>query len=307
MSSLGQYLEEYLEVRRALGYKLEREGHLLPDFVAFLERRGATHVTTALALQWATLPAGATLRWWATRLSMVRCFANHARAFDARTEIPSPDLLPSTKPRRLVPYVYTEGEVLALMREADILSGLKAHTYATLIGLLATTGMRVGEVLALDRSDIDWQQGVLVVRHSKFDKSREVPLHPTTLRALRAYSRERDQHLPQPRSLGLLLSLAGTRLHYKNVHYAFQRLLRRAGLAEQHPRRPRIHDLRHTFAIQTLVRWHRDGVDVPSCLPALSTYLGHVCPSNTYWYLTATPELLQLAAGRLEQVLGELP
>jgi integrase len=186
-----------------------------------------------------------------------------------------------------------------------MLSGLKAHTYATLIGLLMATGMRVGEVLALDRTDIDWQTGILVVRHAKFGKSRELPLHPTTVQALLTYKGERDRCLPRQHSPGFLLSLAGTRLLYKNVHFTFLRLLRQAGLAGRRPRRPRIHDMRHTFAIKALLRWHRDGVDVSTHLPALSTYLGHVNPSDTYWYLTATPELLQLAAGRLEHALGE--
>ena len=307
MSALGKTVEEYLEVRRALGYKLEREGRLLPDFVAFLEHHDATHITAELALCWAIAPASATSRWWAHRLSIVRSFAKYVCAFDPRTEIPSLDLLPKSKPRRIAPYVYTEDEILALMAAAQILSGLKADTYATLIGLLASTGMRVGEALAFDRSDIDWHESILVVRHSKFGKSREVPLHPTTVQALHAYSAKRDKCLPHPRSPSFLLSLAGTRLLYKNVHFCFLRLLQRAGLVERHPRRPRLHDLRHTFATKTLVRWHRTGMDVTARLPSLSTYLGHVHPSHTYWYLTATPELLQLAAGRFEQALGDLP
>ena len=307
MNTLAQHVEAYLQIRRALGYKLEREGRLLPDFIAFVESQGARHITTELALQWATLPARASTRWWFHRLSIIRRFAQYLRAFDAQTEVPPDDLLPQVKSHRLEPYVYTDDEVLALMAAASSLSGLKAHTYATLIGLLACTGMRVGETLAIDCSDIDWQQGALLVRHSKFDKSREVPLHPTTVQALRAYGQARDQCLPRISSPAFLLSLAGTRLNYKNVHFYFLRLLNRAGLADRQPRRPRIHDLRHTFAIRTLCRWYREGMDVQACLPALSTYLGHVCPSQTYWYLTATPDLLKAASGRFEQSLGELP
>jgi integrase len=292
-------------MRRALGYKLEREGHLLPDFAAFLECYGVPCITTEYALRWAMMSDSASPRWWACRLSIVRRFALFASAFDARTEIPPHDLLPRTGSRRLTPYVYSQDDILALMAATHRLKGLKAHTYATLFGLLAVTGMRVGEVLALDRTDIDWQAGVLVVQHAKFGKSRALPLHPTTVQALLAYNGERDRYLPQQRSPAFLLSLAGTRLHYKNVHVTFLRLLHQSGLTERRPRRPRIHDLRHTFTIKTLLRWHREGVDVSSHLPALSTYLGHVNPSHTYWYLTATPELLQLAAGRLEQVLGE--
>ena len=305
MSPLSRQVERYIQVRRALGYKLEREGHLLPDFIAFLKRHRATYITSELALRWATMPANATPWWWAYRLSMVRRFAQYAHALDARTEIPSRGLLPSTRPRRLAPYVYSEGDVLTLMEATHMLSGLMAHTYATLIGLLAATGMRIGEVLALDHTDIDWQTSILVVRHAKFGKSRELPLHPTTVQALLAYKGERDRCLPRRHSPALLLSLAGTRLLYKNVHFTFLRLLREAGLAERCPRRPRIHDLRHTFTIKALLRWYQEGADVSSHLPALSTYLGHVHPSHTYWYLTATPELLQLAAGRLERGLGE--
>ena len=307
MSTLATTLSEYLQVRRALGYKLEREQRLLPEFVAFLNNHGATHVTTELALRWATAPATASPEWWAKRLTLVRGFAKYARAQDARTEIPSPELVSKRKASRLVPYVYTDDEVRALMQATQMLHGLKARTYATLLGLLAATGMRVGEALALECSDIDWREGVLVVRHSKFGKSRELPLHPTTVQALRDYARQRNQCLPHPRSPSFLLSLAGTRLNYKNVHFSFLRLLRRAGLAGRRPRRPRIHDLRHAFAIKTLVAWHRAGLDVHAHLPSLSTYLGHVCPSNTYSYLTATPELLRLAGKRFEQVLGALP
>ena len=305
MSRLGRQVEQYIQLRRALGYKLEREGRLLPDFATFLEGTGVTHITSELALRWATMPASATPRWWAYRLSMVRRFAQYVHAFDARNEVPPRDLLPSAKTRRLTPYVYSEDDVLALMEATHILSGLMAHTYATLTGLLAATGMRIGEALALDRTDIDWQTGILVVRHAKFGKSRQLPLHPTTVQALLAYNDERDRCLPRRHSQALLLSLAGTRLLYKNVHFTFLRLLREAGLAERCPRRPRIHDLRHTFTIKALLRWYQEGADVASHLPALSTYLGHVNPSHTYWYLTATPELLQLAAGRLEHALGE--
>lgn len=307
MNTLIEHVDDYLQIRRALGYKLEREGRLLPDFVAFLDRQGASHVTADLALHWAMLPANASPQWWVSRLSMVRRFAQHLSAFDGQTEVPSRDLIPQIKRRKLVPYVYTDGEVLTLMAATNSLSGLKAHTYTTLIGLLASTGMRVGETLALDCSDVDWRHGILVVRHSKFDKSREVPLHPTSVQALRAYSQARDRSFPQVSSPAFLLSLAGTRLNYKNVHYCFLRLLRQAGMADQQPRRPRLHDLRHTFAIRTLSRWYQDGVDVEARLPALSTYLGHVCPSQTYWYLTATPDLLKIASGRFEQSLGELP
>lgn len=154
----------------------------------------------------------------------------------------------------------------------------------------------------LERDDVDKREGVLLVRDAKFGQAREVPLHPTTTAALGDYARQRERALPHPRSPAFLLSLAGTRLHYNNVHHTFMRLVHRAGLAERHPRRPRLHDLRHSFAVSTLVRWYRDGADVEARLPALSTYLGHVAPSSTYWYLTATPELLRLAGRRAQRL-----
>jgi integrase len=301
MSPLHRALDEYLRVRRALGFALRREGRLLPGFVRFLERQGHPAISTPLALRWALAPPGASPRWASARLALVRGFARYLAAHDPRTEVPALGLLPPPRTARRVPYIYTDAEVCALMQGARTLRGLKGATYATLLGLLAATGMRVGEALALQRDDVDDHAGVLVVRHSKFGKSRALPLHPTTTAALRAYARERDRRLRHPRSPTFLLSRAGTRLHYQNVHVTFLRLVRGARLAADRPPRPRLHDLRHTFAVTALVRWYRAGLDVEARLPALSTYLGHVAPSSTYWYLTATPQLLHLAQRRAQR------
>jgi len=307
MSTLHQTLDDYLRVRRALGFALEREGHLLPQFVSFLERHGSSYITTSLAIRWAIASPGVSPSWSNTRMGMVRGFAKYLCALDPRTEVPPRDRLPAPCRTRPTPYIYTDKEICDLMSvAARILLGLKGATYATLIGLLAATGMRVGEAIALERGDVNDHEGVLVVRCGKFGKSRELVLHPTTTQALRAYASMRDAALPHPRSQSFLLSRAGTRLDYKNVHCAFLRLVHRADLAERRPRRPRIHDLRHTFAVGTLVRWYRQGVDVGARLPALSTYLGHVNPASTYWYLSATPQLLQLAKRRAQRVLGPL-
>lgn len=306
MSELRHTIDDYLQIRRSLGFKLEPEGRLLPDFVSFLEQHGASHITAEIALQWATAPCNATIQWWTHRLSIVRQFARFASAIDSDHEVPARDLLPQHKPKKLIPYVYGDDDVKCLIRQAEQLSGLKAKTYATLIGLLYTTGMRVGEAISLNRADINWQQGVLTIRHAKFNKSRELPLHPSTTAVLRQYADVRDSNVC-PRGPGFLLSLAGTRLHYKNVHETFLRLVRDTYLNNQQPHRPRIHDLRHTFAIKTLVRWYQDGLDVEPLLPTLSTYLGHVSPSSTYWYLSATSELMEKAAQRLDQSLGVLP
>lgn len=307
MSDLRQILRDYISLRRSLGFKLEREGALLPDFVAFLERSGSRVITVALALAWAKKPADATAYWWATRLDMVRGFARYARTIDTRTEIPPEDVLPRIRSRQQ-PYIYSDPDVAALMDATRrIRNPFRAQTYCTLIGLLASTGMRVGEAIDLDCTDLDSKEGVITVRDSKFGKSREVPLHSTTLEALEAYARERHRRIARPRSPAFFLSLAGTRLFYKNVHPLFLRLLEWAGLADRKPRRPRIHDLRHSFAVRTLADAYRAGLDVERQVPILSTYLGHVSPSSTYWYLAAVPELLGVAAQRLEDSLGVLP
>lgn len=307
MSTLAEAVEGYLQLRRGLGYKLEREGRLLPQLADFIEDEGGAYITTELALRWAMAPTQATPKWWGARLSMVRQLARHLVALDPRTEVPSPQLLPKPRRVKLPPYLYTEEDMRALIGAAQTLHGLKGATYATLLGLLAATGMRVGEVLRLDRSDVDWREGVLRIRHTKFGKSREVPLHPSTVKALRRYARSRDRALPVPRGPSFLLSLAGTRLLYKNVHGCFLRLVHQAGLADRRPHRPRLVDLRHTFAVRTIADGYRDGVDVQARLAILSTYLGHVAPSSTYWYLSAALELLQMAGERLERTLGDLP
>lgn len=308
MTGLQQAVKDYLAVRRALGFKLEREGHLLPDFAAYIERHGGAFITTALALAWAAQPANATPSWLATRLGLVRGFAQYMRSIDPRTEVPLRELFDYRRARP-APYVYSDEDVRALMQAAETtLSGpLMRSTYATLIGLLAATGMRVSEAIALDRSDFDEREAVLTIRYSKFGRSRQAPLHSTTCAALQVYGRHRNRVFPRPKAPSVFISQAGTRLIYQNVHWTFLRLIRKARLEDRSPRRPRIHDLRHFFAIRTMLDWYRADLDVEARLPQLSTYLGHVSPSSTYWYLTAVPELLGLAAERLERALGELP
>ncbi len=229
-----------------------------------------------------------------------RVFAEHLSALDPATEIPPADLLPR-RPVRAEPYLYTDAEIVSLMAAARSLAlPLRAATYETVVGLLAVTGMRVGEVIGLDREDLDWTHGLLTIRSAKFGKSRELPLAASTLTALRRYSDTRDRLCPRPKAPSFLLSTVGTRLIYQNVHWDFLRLAGRAGLGARSPRcRPRPHDLRHTFAVRTLMDWYRHGVDVQARMPLLSTYLGHVDPSETYWYLQAAPELVVLAAEKL--------
>jgi integrase len=306
--NLYQTVEDYLAVRRAVGYKLEKDERLLLQFVSFLAEAKSPFITTRLALTWATQPSAVSAPTAARRLSVVRRFAEFARTLDPRTEVPPPKCLPFRKTRR-PPYLYSTEDLRALMDGIQALPApsFSRHTSATLFGLLAATGGRVGEAIALDREDFDRSEGILTIRLGKFGKSREVPLHVTAQRALRAYERERDRILPRPRSPAFFLSRKGTRLLRPNVTLTFFRALRRSGLWNRKPRRPRIHDLRHSFAVNTLCDWYRAGLDVEAQIPLLSTYLGHVKPSSTYWYLTAAPELLGLAAELLERSMGELP
>jgi integrase/recombinase XerD len=301
MSEIARAVEDYLRLRRALGFKLEREGQLLPEFVAFLEKEGQATITTDAALAWATRPEGAAPAWWDNRLSMVRGFARWLAAFEPATEVPPADLFPVPS-HRAEPYPYTDHDVAALMRAArGIPSELKGATYECLIGLLAVTGLRVGEAIGLDRADIDWDGGLVVVRNTKFAKSREVPLHPSTVAALGAYAHRRDRHRSRVDTPAFFVSLAGTRLIYNNVHCTFHQLVNKVGLKPISDRcRPRIHDLRHRFAVTTLLGWYHHGEDVEARLPQLSTYLGHLAPKDTYWYLRAAPELMAMAARRLE-------
>jgi len=304
MTALEQALADYLTIRRAMGYKLEREGQLLPRFVEHLAAHRADTVTTELALAWATSTPAASAGWHSSRLGMVRGFAAYLRTLDASAEVPSADWLPSGR-RRATPYLYSEAELAALLAAAGALrTPLRAATYRTLIGLLAVTGMRVGEALALDREDVDFAAGVLIVRHGKFDKARELALHASTLRALRRYLRHPDR--PDPlASNALLVSIVGTRLIYNNVARTFIALTRAAGLqARSGSCRPRLHDLRHSFAVRTLIDAYRADGDVQPRVALLSTYLGHVDPADTYWYMSAAPELLALASQRLERHLG---
>ena len=301
MTGLSDTVEDYLTVRRTLGYKLVDHGTLLADFVAYLEAAGASTVTTELAVAWATRPTDTTPVWWGRRLAVVRGFARHLKAFDPDTEIPSPDLLPY-RCRRVSPYLYSESDIAALMAAARALrSPLRAATYETLIGLIATTGMRSGEAVRLDRDDIDWDDGVVMVWYSKFHKSRALPVHPSTLEALERYDRIRDEHIARPKAPSFFVSTVGTRLNNEDDK-TFRGLVRQVGLVSPSGRQPRLHDLRHAFAVRTLLDWYRAGVDVEANMPLLSTYLGHSGPESTFWYLSAVPELLFLASERLERV-----
>ena len=307
MTSLRQALADYLRIRRRLGFELKATERQLEKFVAFLEQAGAERITSELAVRWARSPVDAHPHRWGQRLSMVRCFARYLATLDPASEIPSIDLLPARRPR-VAPYIYSPAEINALIDAAGQLAPpLRAASCRTVIGLMATTGVRLGEALGLDRHDVDLDDGALHVRAGK-TKQRAVPLHPTTARALRTYARQRDRHGPHPSSPAFFLNTRGGRLANGEFNHRFAKLIREVGLEGAGERaRPRPHDLRHTMAVRTLLDWIQAGEDVDQRMPELSTFLGHVQPESTYWYLQAVPELMALISARLERLPEVLP
>jgi integrase/recombinase XerD len=302
MTTLAHHIDNYMAIRRSLGFKLNSEHRLLNDFAAFMDGAGASTATIELALRWTTTPTGVGHAYLAQRMRAVRGFARYLHGIDPATEIPPLELLPARR-HRPTPHIYSQAEIAALMTAARTLRpALRAATVETLVGLLACTGLRVSEAFALDRADIDTDNRLLRIRDSKFGKSREVLIHDSTLAALNAYLERRDQLRPGGDRVCVFVSSWGARLNHNATQRAFDQVRRAAGVTGSSPGRwPRAHDLRHTFAVNTLLGWYRSGDDVAAKLPLLSTYLGHVDPAATYWYLSAVPELLTLAAGRLEQ------
>lgn len=301
-SDFARHAEDYLRLRRALGHDLADAARLLPRFVAHLEAVGASKITTDVALDWVRRPdADPSSSVWMRRMTVVRGFARHMSGIDPATEVPPLGLV-TYRQRWRPPFIYSDTDVEALMDAVPtvVATPLRVATFQTMIGLLAATGIRVGEAIALDRDDIDWVDGVLVVRASKFNKTREVLLDPSVVDALGTYVRIRDRHVPRPSSRTFFVSAKGTPVIYAAFGTVFRKLLVASGVGAGSAVRPRIHDVRHSFAVHTLIRWYRDGQDVAALLPRLSTYLGHRTPVSTYWYLSAAPELLALAANRLE-------
>ena len=305
MTRLKQALNDYLRIRRSLGFQLQEAEGRLKNFVAFLQAERASYITRELALRWATQPAKAQPSTWAQRLGIIRRFAIWYSAMEPRTEIPPAGLLPH-RYRRKPPHIYSDEEIQKLLRRTQQLSspkGLRAHTYTTFFGLLVTTGMRVNEALGLEQADVDLKRGILHIRRTKFGKSRYVPIHPSTVAALKKYAGLRARLFPGP-LVAFFISEKGHRITKWMAQYTFAKLSQRVGLrasAKGHGRGPRLQDMRHLFAARTLIHWYRAGLDVERELPKLSTYLGHVHANETYWYLEAVPELLQLATDRLIQ------
>lgn len=302
MNTLRDALAQYVAVRRALGTKLQEPASRLGQFVDFLESQGAKFITTELALRWAMQPKDVQRATWARRLSMVRRFAAWLSAADPRTQVP-PDRLIGARRRRNPPHIFTDDEVQRLMIEASRLCSskrLRKHTYETLIGLLATTGLRPGEVLALARLDVNLQSGILFIRETKFGKSRFVPVHESTRIALMRYAQRRDRIGLHLQTDAFFVTETGLPLEASTVRRTFAKLSRAVGLRHVGAHRrigrgPRLQDFRHTFATRKLLEWYQTGLEVERELPKLSTYLGHSDVAHTYWYISAVPELLQLA------------
>ena len=309
MNALREALQDYIELRRRMGFKMHDAGLLLPRFLSFLEERQAEYITTRLALEWAQHPSVQPAEW-ARRLCFVRGFASHRSTADPRTEIPPVGLLPF-RSKRARPYLYSEEEVQRLLDAALELpvawpsTPLRPRVYYCLIGLLSVTGLRISEALNLELGDVDLGEAVLTIRGAKLGRSRLVPLHPTTCAMLADYLRRREQFFAYPISSYVFVSRSGTRLDIGRVHRTFYALSRCAGLrTENASKGPRLHDFRHRFAVQALINWYQSGEDAWRRMPVLSTYLGHVYVAGTYWYLSSCPELMTQAMDRLERRWG---
>lgn len=303
MSKLHGYLREFLALRQELGFTIRTHDSTLSDFVSFLDSQKASWITSQLAVASARKPVHADPNWWAYRLYVARLFARYAITKDPRTEIPCADLLPFHR-RRSHPHIYANHEIAQLIAAAGKLpshNGLRGLTYATLFGLLSVTGLRISEALDLDRDDVDLRNDLLTVRQSKYEKTRLVPVHSSVSKALCVYARRRDQVFWKRRSESFFVTVFGKWPTHGVVNATFIQLSREIGLRGTTERSgPRIHDMRHTFAIRTLMELYRIGGDVERGIHTLSVYLGHTGPSSTYWYLSAVPQLMQLACRRIE-------
>jgi integrase len=314
VNTLRQAVQEYLSMRRALGFKLVDAGKRLLDFVTFMEQHRAPCITQALALVWAQQPANTQPAYWAQRLSAVRGFARYRSASDPRTEILPPGLLPF-HPKRARPYLYSDKEIKSLLLAALQMphhyerGALLPWVYYCLFGLLSVSGLRLGEARNLELHDVDLKAAVLTVRGTKFGKTRLLPLHASTCKVLADYIARRQRHFAgRAVSSCLFVSSVGNRLDGGSIHRTFYALSRQIGLRGATDRHgPRLHDFRHRFATRTLVNWYRSEQDPERRLPLLSAYLGHVQVADTHWYLEHSPELMREAMRRLEQRWEDRP
>jgi integrase/recombinase XerD len=304
MTRLQAGVEDYLALRRGLGFKLKRPGRFLREFTAWLANRGQAEITTQTALEWATSAQHLHPSEWAARLSSVRAFAHYWSAIEPNNEVPPEGLLPF-RPERARPYLYTDIEVERLMEAARGMQAqfsLQPLTYCCLLGLLSVSGLRISEALNLRLQDVRWADALLMIRNSKFGKSRVVPLHTTTQATLADYATHRNRCFADHPDAHFFCSRTGHRLDEGQVRRIFYRLSRQTGIrGASASHGPRLHDFRHRFAVETLLRWYRNGDDVMRRMPVLSTYLGHGHVSDTYWYLSNTPELMASAGECLDK------
>jgi integrase/recombinase XerD len=311
MTAWSHELERYLTLRRSLGYALRTDERILRRFVAFATQDGAAHLSAALFLRWQAACGHAARHTWARRLGIIRHFAQWLHGLDPQHAVPPPTLLPSGY-RRVPPYIYSDDDVRRIVATAAALpslNGLRPHTYATLFGLLAVTGLRISEALALNTADVDLDAGVLTIRQGKRGTVRLLPLAASTTARLVAYVQARDRLLGGP-SVPFFMADHGARVTDGTARATFAAVCQQIGLRPgtrygRHGRGPRLHDLRHTFAVRTLVHWYRTGQDPTREMLKLTTYLGHALPAHTYWYIEAVPELLTLVSHRAEAALAE--
>ena len=310
MNTMRESLRDYLEMRRALGYKLRTPGASLVTFVGFMDEAQHEYITVDVAKSWAELPTSVHPAQWERRLSYVRGFARYCVAMDPRTEVPPQGVFPSAYTRP-TPFLFTDEHIRRLLHAGTQLQGGSSFvgvSICCLLGLLSVTGLRISEALGLTLDDVDLAAGTLLVRSSKFGKSRIVPLHESTIKVLTGYHRHRKRLLARRRVAHWFINIRGARMEYDHALDTFQKLSQQIGLPSGlGKRRPHLHDLRHYFAIATLLRWYRDGQDIERRLPVLSAFLGHVEVRNTYWYLSACPDLLGAAKDRLEKRWEQTP
>lgn len=307
MNQLQNYLDEYLSLRQALGFKLRTYSSCLKDFVRFAKATNTTSITTELALTWAMKPAAADPQWWSYRLRLVHHFARFVHGRDPATQMPPLDLLPYSQCRKS-PHIYSEDQITRILAAAEALpshNGLRGFTYSTLFTLLWVSGLRICEALALNRDDVDPVNDLLTITNTKYDKSRVVPVHPSTSQALQRYARRRDTIFSRPKVPAFFLAVFGTRPTVAVADMTFRQICCQIGIRNPCQRKgPRIHDIWHTFAVRTLIDLYRNDHDIDQGLHALAVYMGHVGPSSTYWYLSAVPELMELVRDRLDRKGG---
>jgi integrase len=304
-------VEKYIKFKQSMGYQIKIESQELRRFAKFArENNHQGSLTIDLALNWASEKTNYT-RWYrARRLETVHVFAKYAFAIDDNTQIPPTGTFGKCH-GRVVPYIYSNDEVIILMDQAKSLispDGLRAKAITTAIGLLWVTGMRVCELCRLLRSDINFGKMEIHIRDTKFHKERYIPIHKTAIEALKKYAKYRDNLYPNSDNAYFFLTTGGQVLTQRHLEYSFTKLrqyLLPIGKKCWNRRPPRLYDLRHTFACNTIIRWYKEGIDINHKILLLSTYLGHVKPSDTYWYLTGTPELLAIATEQFEDFSRE--